>query len=39
VVERRVIEEERGDVLEDDPGLGEVGDVLDVGLEVRGPTS
>jgi hypothetical protein len=32
VVERRVIEEERGDVLEDDPGLREVGDVLDVGL-------
>jgi hypothetical protein len=38
-MERRVVEKQWGDVLEDDPWLGEVGDVLDVGLEVRCPTS
>jgi hypothetical protein len=39
VVERSIVEKQRGDVIEDDSRLGEVGDVLDVAREFRGATS
>jgi hypothetical protein len=35
LVERRRVEQQRRDVLEDDPRLGEVGDVPYVGAEVN----